>query len=704
MTNSARRSLPLFGNPHTGRYQTCRYKCGYDCWHDAPNTSKNETFESVVARSLSRRDVLRAGAASVVMVAGATALGRAAPAAAQTKPGAGNGAAPDGLQALDAKRLRFTPIEPTTADAVVVPDGYASEVLIRWGDPIIPGTRRFRFGQQTPEDQSGQFGYNCDFVAFMPLPFSSRFENSRDALLWVNHEYTNPEIMFEDYEPDAPSKEHVDIQMYSMGGSIVQVRRRSDRTTAYRRRSGYNRRITVFTPMELTGPAAGDELLQTNADPSGTRVLGMLNNCAGGVTPWGTILTCEENFHFYFANFDEVDFDALEDGDRLEKLGARYGVRGTSTLPQFERYYDRFDLTKEPKEVNRFGYVVEIDPYDPEFTPKKRTAMGRFKHEGATASLAADNRVAFYMGDDERFEYVYKFVTAGTFDEANPDASRDLLDDGTLYVARFDVDDAGNRVGEWLPLVHGENGLTEQNGFADQAEVVINARGAGDVLGATKMDRPEDIQRNPVNGGVYINLTNNTNRGVRVDNGTPDPNDDFFYPGEGPANPRGPNPWGHVIELFEGGNDAAATSFTWSIFILAGDPDDPSTYFAGFDKSEVSPIAAPDNLAFDNQGNMIIATDGQPGTLGFNDAFHFVPVSGPERGHVQQFLSVPRGAEACGPELTPDNQTLFCAVQHPGDDGTLAEPQSDWPDGSQPPRPSVVTVRKTSPGDPRIGA
>ena len=699
-----RRGLPLVGALGTGSFATCKYKCDYDCWHDASNTSDNETFEQVVRRSISRRSFLRAGAAGLMVLGGSRLVGGATPADARTISPPTGAQAPE-LHEQAAARLGFTPIEPSRADAVVVPDGYASELLIRWGDPVLPSAPRWSVDSQTPEAQAGQFGYNNDYVAFMPLPWASRYDNSDRGLLWINHEYTNPEIMFADYDPDAPTREQIDIQMNAIGGSVVEVSRNDgERFFGYNRRSTYNRRITMFTPMAITGPAAGDELLQTGDDPDGIEVLGTVNNCAGGVTPWGTVLTAEENFHSFFANFDAVDFGEITDGSRLEKIGSRYGVRGLETVSRFERYYDRFDLAKEPHEVNRFGWIVEVDPYDPEYKPRKRTALGRMKHEAATASVAEDGRVAFYMGDDERFEYVYKFVTTGRFVEGDTDHNRDLLDDGILYVARFDVDDAGNRVGRWLPLVHGEGPLNEDNGFADEAEVLINARGAADLLGATKMDRPEDIQRNPVNGGVYIALTNNTDRGVRQGNDTPDPNDDAFFPSEGPANPRSPNPWGHVIELFEEDNDSATTRFTWGIFLLCGDPEDPSTYFAGFDKSDVSPIAAPDNVMFDNQGNLWIATDGQSGSLGVNDAFHVVPVSGPERGHVQQFLSVPLGAEACGPELTPDNGTLFCAVQHPGEDGTLENPVSNWPDGDQPPRPSVVSIVKAAPGDPRIGS
>ncbi len=702
MTNTAprrslRTSLPMVGATGTGSHKTCTYKCGDDCFRDVPNASSNETFEEVVARAVSRRGFLKAGMASVVVLGAGGTFGSLRDASAQPLPPVLEPPS-DPLRAAGAKTLGFTPIEPTTADAVVVPDGYDSRVLIRWGDPLFPNTPQFRFDRQTAAKQAEQFGYNCDYVAFMPLPWSSRFTNSSRGLLWVNHEYTNPELMFTGYDPDNPSRAQVDIELAAHGAAIVEIRRpRGERWFSYRRRSSYNRRLTAQSPMLLTGPAAGDPLLQTGDDPTGTQVLGTLNNCAGGVTPWGTVLTAEENFNQYFGKLEDVS-DA-----RVSAWHARYGLAEGESGRKWERYYPRFDLGVEPHEPFRHGWIVEVDPYDPEYVPRKRTALGRFKHEGATTSLAADSRVTCYLGDDERFDYVYKFVTAGRFVEGDTAGNADLLDEGTLYVARFDVDPVGNRVGTWIPMIHGEGALTADNGFASQAEVLVNTRGAADLLGATKMDRPEDIERNSVNGGVYINLTNNSSRGGVDDGGTADPNDDRFFPQEDAANPRAPNRYGHVIELFEEGNDAAATRFTWGIFLLCGTPDDPTTYFAGFDKSQVSPISSPDNIAFDQQGNLLLATDGQPGSIGVNDAFHFVPISGPERGHVQQFLSVPVGAEACGPEFTPDDQTLFCAVQHPGDDGSLEQPVSTWPDGAEP-RPSVVSVFKTAPGDPRIGA
>jgi hypothetical protein len=316
--------------------------------------------------------------------------------------------------------------------------------------------------------------------------------------------------------------------------------------------------------------------------------------------------------------------------------------------------------------------------------PTKHTALGRFRHEGATCVVAHDGRVAVYSGDDERFDYMYKFVTAGRFSAFNREANFGLLDEGTLYVAKFNDDGSG----DWLPLVFGEGPLTPENGFASQAEVLINTRGAADLVGATRMDRPEDIETNPVNGKVYCVMTNNTQRTAeQVD----------------AANPRSPNRHGHIIELTEDHDDHTAETFTWEIFILCGDPNNPDddSYFAGFDASLVSPISSPDNITFDLQGNLWIATDGQPSTFGMNDGIYAVPVDGPERGYLRQFLSGVPGGEMASLAFNPNNHALFCSVQHPGEGSTIDNPSSTWPDGTTPPRPSVIVVERTS-GESRV--
>jgi uncharacterized protein len=665
--------LPLVGWLGTGSSATCRWRCGSHCHRESPNSSSNETFEAILRGMLTRRRLLKGGMAVGLVLGG---FGRAVGPAQGAVFAASEPAATAGAGAAT-----FEPIAPSTADAVVVPPGYAVDVTLRWGDPILPGARAFDFDGQSSAAQAGQFGYNNDFTAY--LPFELGEDDSDHGLLVVNHEFSNPELMFRGYDPSNPTREQVDIELAAHGLSIVEVRRRGGRSLpfGYEQNSPLNRRITATSTLRLEGPAAESDLVKTSADPTGRLVLGTLNNCAGGVTPWGTVLSGEENFDNYFAKTD-----LLPGGDPRKAVHLRYSVGEGASERKWERYHERFDVTKEPNEPFRFGWVVEVDPYDPTYVPRKRTALGRLKHEGATPRVADDGRVAVYMGDDERFEYVYKFVSDQRYREGKREHNRGLLDAGTLYVARFSADGSG----QWLPLVHGQGPLTVDNGFASQADVLVKARIASDLLGATKMDRPEDVETDPVTGLVYLALSHNNRRATINDDGTANP-------GLDPANPRVANRTGHIIELEE---EAADTAFAWRIFLLCGDPADPSTYFAGFDKSQVSPIANPDNLLFDARGNLWIATDGQPGTLKVNNALHCVPTRGEPRGHVQQFLSAPVGAEVCGPELTPDQETLFIAVQHPGADGTVEAPLSTFPDGAQP-RPAIVSIFRLEGG--RIG-
>lgn len=396
---------------------------------------------------------------------------------------------------------------------------------------------------------------------------------------------------------------------------------------------------------------------------------GMLNNCGGGKTPWGTVLTAEENFNQYFANNGKLAAD-----DPRRAAHTRYGIPTAATEYRWGNYYDRFDVAKEPNEAFRFGWVVEIDPFNPNKPPKKRSALGRTKHEAATTVIAPDERAVIYSGDDERFDYVYKFVTRDRVNLNNREANDGLLDNGVLYVAKLNDDGTGS----WLPLVAGQGALATWT----QADICIRTRLAADAVGATKMDRPEDLEVNPVNGKLYCIFTNNTQPGTSG------------RPATDKANPRTNNRSGHIIELTEAGDDPTATTFKWEIFLLCGDPsvEADGTYFAGFDKTQVSAISCPDNLTFDNQGNLWIATDGQPGTIRKNDGIFVVPVEGPERGFVRQLMSCPMAAEVCGPEFTPDNRTLFAAIQHPGEGGTIASPTSTWPDGNSPARPSVIAI------------
>ena len=553
-------------------------------------------------------------------------------------------------------------------DRVNLAPGYAASVVARWGDPVVPGAPPFNPMAQTADAAARQFGFNCDYIGFLPL-----YPGADDrGLLFVNHEYTSGGDMFPDYNHDHPMPEQIDIEIMSHGASIIEVAKAADGSWSYRPNSRFNRRITGETEMLATGPAAGSIFLQTAADPFGAIVSGMFNNCAGGRTPWGTILTCEENFDQYFANNAQVPQPARANNDR-------YGVPAESSQRKWETTHPRFDLARHANEVNRFGYVVEIDPYDPDSTPRKHTAMGRFKHEGANVTLADDNRVVVYSGDDQRFDYVYKFVSYDRFDPFDREANMRLLESGTLYVARFD--DHGG--GEWIPLVP-RGPLANWS----PAQISVFTRVAADLVGATPMDRPEDIEVNPVNRRVYIALTNNTRRASDATDA---------------ANPRGPNVHGHILELTETGGDSGALRFTWDIFILCGDPANPDdqTYFAGFDQSQLDSISAPDNFAFDNGGNLWIATDGQPSKLGTADAVYVVPTAGPDRGHIRRFLTGVPQAEVAGPEFSRDYETLFVSIQHPGDGGGLINNSvSRFPDGDYP-RPSVVAAHKVGGG--RIG-
>ncbi|GAA0507112.1 phosphatase [Saccharopolyspora subtropica] len=669
--------LPLLAHHSANRASvTCTYRCGNACAHEAPNTSANAYFGDIVEKVLSRRGALKAGGALALAVGGTAALSGTAAAA----------PAPAARGSRPVPGTDFTPVAPNTQDAVVTAEGYQQQVVIRWGDPVVPGAPEFDIHNQTAAAQEKQFGYNNDFAELVPLDPAGN-----ENLLVVNHEYTTETHMFPGYDENNPTEEQVRIAWAAHGLSVVLVKRENGALRP--KPSRYNRRITLTTPFELRGPAAGSDYLRTSADPTGTKVLGTQNNCSGSLTPWGTILSGEENFHQYFANADSVT-----DPTTKARL-ARYGITGTATTRKWEKFDKRWDLAQEPNEANRFGWVVEIDPLDPNSTPVKHTALGRFKHEGAAVTITKDRRVVAYSGDDERFDYIYKFVSHGRVKPGTSAHARrhnmSLLDDGTLYVAKFtgnspasEIDGTGtlpgdgafDGTGEWIPLASGTKSFVP--GFTAD-EVYIFTRLAADKVGATTMDRPEDIQPNPVNGRIYCALTNNANRGS-AGNAGPDE-----------ANPRVGNKHGHVLEIDD---DATGTRFRWGLLLVCGDPNDPGTYFGGFDKSRVSPISCPDNVAFDRHGNLWITTDGN--ALGSNDGLFAVPVDGPERGWVKQFLTVPRGAETCGPVIR-DTVVTVC-VQHPGEvDGASADnPASHWPDGGTTvPRPSVVAVWREDGGE-----
>lgn len=672
----ARRLLPLVSGHAKRSSMTCQYKCGNACFRPVPNRTESEHFGDIVARAVSRRGLLRAGV--VLGAAGVAATSGSQLAAAA--PGRGRGKAKDPGGRKAGEGHQFTPVAPNTDDQLTVPSGYDQDVVIAWGDPLFSDTPSFDLERQSVAAQQRQFGYNCDYLGVYELP-------GGEQVLCVNHEYTDEILMFPGYDEANPTREQVEIAWAAHGLTVVATtpEEGTGRLTPVLDHE-LNRRFHVGSEFAITGPAAGHPWLRTSADPTGTTVRGTLNNCAGGMTPWGTWLTAEENFNQYFANAG-----AVTDPTAAAAL-ARYGVGSGATERRWEDFDDRFDLAVEPHEINRFGWVVEVDPQDPTSTPQKRTMLGRFKHEAANAIVAEDGRVVVYSGDDERFDYLYKFVSRerivpGTSAGARRHNQR-LLDRGTLYVAKFagdspssqidgsgqlPSDDEFDGVGMWIPLT------TDRRSFVpgmSVAEVLIHTRLAADLMEPTKMDRPEDVEPSPITGKVYMACTNNTAR-------TNEQADE--------ANPRGNNKHGHVIELTEINNDPTAEIFTWSILLLCGDPDDPSTWFAGYDKSQVSPISCPDNVAFDEHGNLWISTDGN--ALGNHDGLFLVPLDGDERGHVQQFLTVPTGAETCGPYIS-DERVMVC-VQHPGETSgsTATAPSSHWPDGgTSVPRPAVAVV------------
>ncbi|HEY0620436.1 MAG TPA: PhoX family phosphatase [Kribbella sp.] len=672
--------LPLIsqiGTRHGSRaFRTCQLKCANQCDHAEPNTSGNEHIQTVLQSAFSRRGMLKIGAAGVA-AAGVGALASSIPAAADmTATGAdkGNGAFPGFGHRGE---LTHGVVPPNRKDDIVIPNGYDQAVIIAWGDPVEEGAPKFDANKQSAAAQAKQFGYNNDYTMIVPL------KDDRKALLVCNHEYTDENLMFPTGKYDA--KTIAGIGLAAHGMSVVGIER-VGRSGQWRRdKSGtrYNRRITATTKFDVVGPAAADPRV-------GKVAYGTFGNCAGGVTPWGTILSGEENFNGYYDVTGAVPA-------QYASSYKRYGVPTTVTKSarEWSIVDARFDLTKTPTEAFRSGWVVEVDPYDPKATPKKRTMLGRLKHEGATTTITADGQIAVYLGDDERGEYIYKFVSAGKYDEKNRKANFGLLDEGTLYVARFTGDGTEDGLfdgtGQWIPLTTDKKSLIDGMSVAD---VLIDTRLAADKVGATRMDRPEDIERNPVNGRVYAALTNNSNRGgtFAVDEANPLAKSHTRATLDGPLVEQSGNRNGYILELTEEGDDAARTGFFWTLFLVCGDPTAQETYFGGYDKTKVSAISCPDNVSFDGSGNLWISTDGN--VLGSNDGIFTVPVAGPKRGQVKQFLSVPFGSEACGPLVSEDDKTAFVAVQHPGetDTATFESPSSTWPHTHPFPRPAISCV------------
>ncbi|KUJ83572.1 DUF839 domain-containing protein [Microbulbifer flavimaris] len=574
-----------------------------------------------------------------------------------------------------------------------LPEDYQAEVLLRWGDPLHQGEEEFEPARLDAESQARRFGYNNDFIAFMPLDTDAgpgenirhmASGNSERGLLCVNHEYTQPHLMFSGYNDEhsatrGVSAKHVAIEQAACGHAITEIEKTANGWQPVLD-SPYNRRITLSTAMNIVGPAAGDRRLQTAADPAGKTVLGTVGNCAGGKTPWGTVLIAEEGFGGAF----QGDPDNI--ADPVEALNHHtFGISPENR--NWGDYDHRFDIEREPHEPNRFGWMVEFDPYDPQSQPRKLTSLGRFEHEGFTLVCKPGQPVVAYGGDDDEHQFVYRYVSRDNYEPGNDGHNRSLLLEGTLFAGQFNEDGSG----EWLPLVFGQGPLTPDNGFHNQADVLIDARRAAALLGATPMDRPEDVETNPVNDCTYVMLTKNKRRIVA-----------------NAANPRQKNATGHVLEIVPPGQygqrDHASDTFQWTTFLLGGNPnaEEPNQRGAYGQQTPgaISPhgwFANPDNVAFDPRGNMWIATDGCE-DFGFHDGLWAMATEGDLRAAPRHFFGCPEGAEVCGPEFTPDGSTLFVAVQHPADGGrsTFDNPMHRWPDNDPklPPRPSVLAIHR----------
>jgi secreted PhoX family phosphatase len=633
------------------------------------NPSKSPHLADLIRERLRRRSLLTGGVAA----AASSFLGGCA--------------VDNGEQSLGERReslrgcgplLGFKEVPPSTEDTLTVPEGYTWEVLVPWGTPLFENSPAFlEDGSNTAADQALQVGFNHDGMHYFPL--SKGPGANRRGLLVLNHEYTDASQIYSAAQgsaitPDAEGRAKVAKALAAHGVTIVEVEQ--NRRGQWRHLSGakLNRRITGTTPMSFSGPvSASHPMLASSVTPT---PLGTLNNCSNGYTPWGTYLACEENWNGYFGTADATwTRSALE---------ARYGVAAAGFGYNWHLAEPRFDLAVNRNELNHFGWVVEIDPFDPKSTPVKRTALGRIKHEGATV-IESHGRVIVYSGDDENGDYFYKFVGSQPWRKLRA-KGQSPLDHGTLYVAKFGADGSG----EWLPLVHGQGALSVDNGWRDQADVLIRTRMAADAVGATRLHRPEWVAANPKTGEVYVTLTNGSGSSAPVNSG------------------RDPNPYGHIVRFVE--DETSDTRFEWDIFLLAGDP----AYDASV-PAEQTLFGSPDGLWVDDDGRVWVQTDisNSSQNLAARGYDHIgnnqMLVADPHTRDVRRFLVGPRGCEITGITATPDQRTLFVNVQHPGESTTFWNAQfgapsttspssvSSWPFGGRP-RPATVVIRKLDGG------
>lgn len=657
------------------------------------NHSRNNPFHEVLAARMQRRSVMK----GTVGAALASIMGVGLSACASD--GDGNGI--DTSTSIDkgaATDLGFKAVAVSAANQVVVPEGYSAQPFLPWGTPITGSYPEFRAdASNSGADQEQQVGMHHDGMHFFPINQKAGGNSSTEGLLVMNHEYINQNAL----HPNGPTsatnnggvrpEDEVRKEVAAHGVSVVHIRQDSDGSWDVVFGSPFNRRITGGTEMDIRGPVRGDPKLTTKFSPDGTKTRGTLNNCSMGPTPWGTYLAAEENWHGYFAN----------SGGTQPREQTRHGV-GTSSRYDWELAengadaYVRFDVTPTGasetddyrNEANTYGYMVEIDPFTPESKPQKRTALGRFGHEGVIfAPVREGQPVVCYSGDDARFEYIYKFVSSQPYSAAT--AGGYLLDEGTLYVARFNEDGSG----EWLPLSLDDDGFSAKvqaatgttvgdidfDGFANQADVLINSRLAADIAGATPMDRPEWGAVDPNTGEVYFTLTNNSERTQDQTNA---------------ANPLAENRTGHIIRWAEANNDHTSTAFNWDIFVFAGEQGTETVVDgnAVVSLTDDSIFNSPDGLWFDYNGRLWIQTDGSDAAPYQNN---MMLAANPVTRDIKRFFVGPQGCEVTGVVTTPDVKTMFVNIQHP---------EVDWPFGTEGDHPRDAAVIVTRDDGGVIGA
>jgi len=631
-----------------------------------------KTIHELIELQLSRRKVMQYGVGAVLSSLVPNAFGQAK----MKLENQGEASKLLGFKAIPVAHL---------LDEVIVPEGYVAEVFYRWGDPISDGTTFKMDASNSAQDQLQQAGMHHDAIQFYSLP--RKGYHSDHGLLVMNHEYIDAQILHADGgifdAPENYTKEKARKEQYAHGVSVIEVRKIEDNWQIVRP-SAYARRLHATTAMAISGIASGSPLLKTTADPLGQEILGTLNNCANGMTPWGTYLTCEENFNGYFVLPTDKGLSKKQ-----RHAFKRYAIK--QSYYGWHQHDERFDASQHPNEPNRFGWVVEFDPYDPNSMPTKRTALGRFSHENVAINIGENGRVACYSGDDAQFEYVYKFISNKPWDGTQGAHHGALLDEGVLHVARLDDDGRGL----WIPLIFGHENLTTEQGFDDQADILVHARLAADAVGATAMDRPEWVSIHPNTSDIFISMTNNSQRG------------NAGKLAKSAANPRDNNQFGHIIKLVE--DDATSTEFEWNVFALAGDEGGESTI-------KGDRYANPDGLMFDSRGVLWLQTDVSASKMNAGKFTQFgnnqMLAVDPQTKETRRFLTGPVGCEITGVVMTPDLTTMWVNIQHPGDvpkalknQGVKKSPAkpnaaSNWPDhqANGRPRSATVVIRKEGGG------